>query len=100
MISAAKAATDAGLITICAFPSPRRDDRTQLKTRIGEDRVVQVYVNTDETLCRERRPDADFGNFEEPEDPDITVALDQLRIDEAVDEILTALEKRGQFDPH
>ena len=100
MISAAKAATDAGLITICAFPSPKRDDRAQLKRRIGEDRVVQVYVNTDEALCRERRPTADFGNFEAPEDPDVTVALDQLRIDEAVDTLLDALEKRGQFDPH
>ena len=100
MISAAKAATDAGLITICAFPSPKSDDRAQLKERIGEDRVVQVYVNTDEALCRERRPKADFSNFEAPEDPDVTVALNQLRIDEAVDILLDVLEKRGQFDPH
>ncbi|TFH28919.1 MAG: sulfate adenylyltransferase subunit CysN, partial [Myxococcales bacterium] len=47
MISAAKAVTDAGLINICAFPSPARTDRDQLKERIGENRVIQVYVNTD-----------------------------------------------------
>ena len=33
-----------------------------------------------------------------PEDPDITVALDEVRIDKAVDMILEALEARGQFE--
>ena len=98
MISAAKAITDAGLINICAFPSPRRNDRALLVERIGKDRVVQVYVNTDEALCRERRPDADFIGFEPPDDPDITVALDEIRIDKAVEIILEALEKRAQFE--
>jgi bifunctional enzyme CysN/CysC len=98
MISAAKAVTDAGLINICAFPSPKRNDRELLVERIGKDRIVQVYVNTDEALCRERRPDADFTGFEPPDDPDITVALDQVRIDQAVQIILEALEKRGQFE--
>ncbi len=97
MISAAKAVTDAGLINICAFPSPTRKDRDELTARIGEDRVIQVYVNTDEALCRERRPDADISSFEPPEDPDITVALDKVRIDKAVEIILEALEERGQF---
>jgi bifunctional enzyme CysN/CysC len=98
MISAAKAVTDAGLINICAFPSPTRKDRDELTARIGEDRVIQVYVNTDEALCRERRPDVDTSNFEPPEDPDITVALDQVRIDKAVEIILEALKERGQFE--
>ena len=98
MISAAKAVTDAGLINICAFPSPTRKDRDELTARIGEDRVIQVYVNTDEALCRERRPDVDTSNFEPPEDPDITVALDQMRIDKAVELIMAALKERGQFD--
>ena len=100
MISAAKAVTDAGLINICAFPSPTKQDRIQLTERIGENRVVQVYVNTDEALCRERRPDADFSTFEPPENPDVTVALDNMRIDKAVEIILGALDARGQFEDH
>ncbi|MCZ6806861.1 MAG: adenylyl-sulfate kinase, partial [Deltaproteobacteria bacterium] len=100
MISAAKAVTDAGLINICAFPSPTKKDRVQLAERIGESRVVQVYVNTDEALCRERRPDADFSSFEPPENPDVTVALDKMRIEQAVGIILEALEARGQFENH
>jgi bifunctional enzyme CysN/CysC len=98
MISAAKAITDAGLINICAFPSPTHTDREKLKERIGGDRVIQVYVNTDVALCRERRPDADFSSFEAPDDPDITVALDEMRIDKAVEAILEALKERGQFE--
>ncbi|MGB5812184.1 MAG: sulfate adenylyltransferase subunit CysN [Polyangiales bacterium] len=100
MISAAKAVTDAGLINICAFPSRTRKDRASLVERLGEDRVLQVYVNTDEALCRERRPDADFSGFEPPQDPDLTVALDHIRIDDAVNVILEALEARGQFEDH
>ncbi|MEM8607954.1 MAG: sulfate adenylyltransferase subunit CysN [Myxococcota bacterium] len=100
MISAAKAVTDAGLINICAFPSPTKKDRAELVDRLGENRVVQVYVNTDEALCRERRPDADFSGFEPPENPDVTVSLDEVRIDKAVDIILNALEARGQFEDH
>jgi len=100
MISAAKAVTDAGLINICAFSSPTSRDRAELRKRIGEDRVLQVYVNTDEALCRERRPDADFSSFEPPENPDITIALDRMRIDNAVQLIVDALEKRGQFEAH
>ena len=98
MVSAAKAVTDAGLINICAFPSPTRKDRDELTTRLGEDRVVQVYVNTDLALCKERRPDADFLSFEPPENPDITVALDEVRIDRAVETIVQALKARGQFE--
>jgi bifunctional enzyme CysN/CysC len=100
MISAAKAVTDAGLINICAFPSPTRTDRDKLKERIGEDRVIQVYVNTDEALCKERRPDVDTSDFEPPEAPDITVALDEVRIDKAVELVLEALKKREQFEAH
>ncbi|MFW6067063.1 MAG: sulfate adenylyltransferase subunit CysN [Myxococcota bacterium] len=97
MISAAKACTDAGLVTICAFPSYHRADRSQVRERIGAEQFVQVYVNTDPALCRERRPDATFEGFEPPEDPEVTVALDKISIDEAVEFIVEDLEKRGQF---
>lgn len=98
MISAAKAIADSGMICICAFPSYRTEDRDKLRTRIGEKRLVEVYVNTDEKLCRERRPDADFSGFEPPRHPEMTIALDSVRIDKAVEWIVEDLEKRGQFE--
>ncbi len=97
MISAAKHASDAGLINVCAFPSFHQSDRDELRSRLGAERVVQVFVNTDEALCRERRPKADFSGFEPPKHPDVTVALDSMRIDEAVEAIIKTLEARSQF---
>ena len=99
MISAAKAGTDAGLITICAFPSAQRDDRAQVRARVGEARFLHVYVNTDPALCHERRPDADHSRFEPPVHPDLTLALESMRLDSAIDAIVEALERRGQFEP-
>jgi bifunctional enzyme CysN/CysC len=96
-ISAAKACTDAGLVAICAFPSFKRADRQQVRARVGADRFVEVYVNTDPALCRERRPDASFEGFEPPEAPEVTLALDRSAIDEAVELIVADLTKRGQF---
>jgi bifunctional enzyme CysN/CysC len=98
MISAAKAATDAGLITICAFPSYHQADRERVRVRIGGSRFVQVYVNTREALCRERRPDANFEGFEPPKRPDVTVDLESIRLDAAIDAILESLERHGQFE--
>jgi bifunctional enzyme CysN/CysC len=97
MISAAKACTDAGLVTICAFPSAAQTTRETLRARIGKERVAMIYVNTAEALCRERRPDADFSGFEPPLHPDLTLALDKTSIDEAVETIIALLEKRGEL---
>ena len=96
MVSAAKACTEADLVCICAFPSHSKADRAYLRERIGPDRVTMVYVNTDEALCRERRPDARFDGFEAPDQVDLTVALDQVRLDDAVDMIMELLEQRNE----
>jgi bifunctional enzyme CysN/CysC len=97
-ISAAKACTDAGLVAICAFPSDKHADREHVKERVGDARLVVVYVNTSPALCRERRPDASFEGFEPPHAPHITLALDRMRTEAAVAAILEELDKRGQFD--
>ncbi len=99
MITACKACTDAGLVTICAFPAYTSGDRDLLKQRIGAERVVQVFVDTDEELCKQRRPGASFDGFSKPQEPDVSVGLDKMRIDEAVKLVIEALKARGQFKP-
>jgi adenylylsulfate kinase-like enzyme len=96
IISACKAATDAGLITICAYASYHQSDRDRLARRVGEDRLLQVFVNTDPAVCRERRPDAN-PDFEPPMYADLVVPLDQMRLHDAVDEVMEALSELGQF---
>ncbi|MCA9488900.1 MAG: adenylyl-sulfate kinase, partial [Myxococcales bacterium] len=98
MVAACKACTDAGFITICAFPSYTQGDRRTLRDRIGAHRMLEVYVNTDEALCRERRPNASHEGFEPPQHPDLTVALDRVRLTEAVELISRRLSERDQFE--
>jgi bifunctional enzyme CysN/CysC len=98
MISAARAATMAGLITICAFEAKHRAERAQVRDRIGEGRFFEVFVSTDPGVARERRPDADQEGFEPPDAPVVTVNLDRIRMHNAVEQIIEALEKAGQFD--
>ncbi len=96
--SAALACTQAGLITICAFPSYKRQDRARVREAIGADKFIEVFVNTDPALCRERRPDASFEGFEAPENPALVVAFEQLKMHHAIDAIVEALGSHGQFD--
>ena len=97
MVSAARACANAGLITICAFPSYKRSERADIRTRIGDERFMEVFVDTDLGVCRERRPKGDFDGFEPPTEAAVTVELDELRLDLASDQILRALAAAGQF---
>ncbi|MEO1170478.1 MAG: sulfate adenylyltransferase subunit CysN [Myxococcota bacterium] len=96
--SAAKACADAGLVTVCAYSSYARNDRERVREQVGPERFFEVYVNTSEALCRERRPDANFDGFEAPRAPDVTVSLEQLRFDSPLQSVVEALTARGQFD--
>jgi adenylylsulfate kinase-like enzyme len=96
--SAAHACTDAGLITICAFPSYKRAERAQVKQGIGDKRFLEVFVDTPAALCRERRPDAAFEGFEAPESADLVVKLEEQRVHVAIESIVEMLGRHGQFD--
>jgi len=96
--SAAHACTAAGLITICAFPSYKRAEREKLRSSLGADRFIEIFVDTPLALCKERRPDAEFGGFEPPTDPALVVKLEEQRIFQAIESVVDVLEKHGQFD--
>ncbi|MFI5308709.1 MAG: sulfate adenylyltransferase subunit CysN [Polyangiales bacterium] len=97
MISIARACSDAGLITICAFETKTRAEREQVRARVGAQRFVEVFVDTSLEVSRERRPDSDFSGFETPEAPSLTVHLDRMRLHDAVEAVIDALERAGQF---
>lgn len=50
----AKLMLDAGAIVMTAFISPFERDRQMARTLIGEDRFVEVYVNTPLSVCEQR----------------------------------------------
>jgi len=98
IVSAAHACASAGLIAICAFPSKARADRDKAKARIGAERFLEVYVDTDLALCKERRPDGDFEGFEAPTQPAVRVSFEQMRLHKAVESVIEALESAKQLD--
>ncbi len=50
----AKLMADSGLVTLTSFISPYENDRYQAKKIIGEDRFIEVFVNTPVEVCAER----------------------------------------------
>lgn len=52
----AKLMMDAGLIVMTAFISPFRAEREMARELIGEDRFVEVYVDTPLDVCEQRDP--------------------------------------------
>ena len=98
VISACKAATDAGLFVICAYRTYTKAERARLRDRIGADRFIQVHVNTDLALAQERRPDQDFSAFEAPENAALETPLDKLRLNDAVKRVVDYLATTDQFE--
>jgi bifunctional enzyme CysN/CysC len=95
---ATRGLTEAGIITICALPSKTRAERALVRERVGAERFVEVFVDTDAGLCRERKPQADFNGFEAPDAPALTVSMDESRVERAVDQIIALLAQRKLVD--
>jgi len=95
---ASKALTDASLVSICALPSKTREERALVRDKVGRERFVEIFVDTDPALCRERRPDGDHQGFEAPDSPDLTISMNESRVEAAVDQVLALLQKRGQVE--
>ena len=71
--------------------------RAMPKTEVHLHLDGSLRVDTALELCKQRRPEADFAGFTRPENADVAVGLDKMRIDEAVKLVIDALEARGQF---
>lgn len=48
--------TDAGLIVLAAFISPFDSDRSLIKTLIGEENIIEIYLDTPLEICEKRDP--------------------------------------------
>lgn len=98
----AKLMMDAGLIVICAFISPFREERRLARSLAGENRFIEVYLNTPIEICEERDVKGLYmkarnGNlsnlsglgsdYEAPENPEITIDTSKISIEEATKEI-------------
>ncbi|MBR2216012.1 MAG: adenylyl-sulfate kinase [Selenomonadaceae bacterium] len=104
----AKLMNDAGLIVLTAFISPFRADRQNAREIIGGKDFIEIYVKTDLATCEARDVKGLYQKarqgvipnftgisspYEAPDNPDITLDTVGKSPEEAVAELLTALDK-------
>lgn len=98
-----KLMVDAGLVVLSAFISPFEADRQQVKSIVGEDNYIEVYVNTPLEVCEQRDVKGlykkaragEVKNFtgidspyEEPLRPDVVIKTNELSVEQSIAELL------------
>jgi adenylyl-sulfate kinase len=105
----ARLMNDAGLGVISSFISPFRDDRAKARSIIGEERFVEVYLNTSLATCEKRDTKGlyrkarageipDFTGisslYESPEAPALTIDTEKLNVDDCVGSLVEMVINR------
>ncbi len=108
----ARLVNDQGIIAIAALVAPKEAVRQQARELVGEDRYVEVFVDTPIEVCRERDPHglydaADRGDipqfpgvsatYDRPDDTDLRVDTSVQDVDDCVEAILELLDARGDL---
>lgn len=98
---------DAGVITLVSFISPFRSLRDFAKNIVGPDSFSEIYVKCSVEECKKRDPKGlykkavagEIKNFtgissayEEPENPRLVIDTTNISVEEAVEQLLKALE--------
>jgi len=99
----AKLIMHSGSIVLASFISPFEKDRVNAKEIIGEDKFVEIFIDTPLEICKNRDPkglyrkviNGEIKNFtgvdspyEKPTNPALTVTTEGKSIQACVDEIL------------
>ena len=97
---------DAGLVVLAAFVSPYKKDRENIRTIVGSDNMVEIYVNTSVEECERRDVKGLYKKarageiknmtgisspYEAPTNPEIEVKTEKLNVDEATEHIINAI---------
>ncbi len=103
-----------GGAVICAAISPYRSTRNEARKMVGEERFIEVYVDTPIEVCEERDVKGLYARarrgqitgftgvddpYEEPVNPEITLFTIDTTPEENAREIIQFLEKRGFIRP-
>jgi bifunctional enzyme CysN/CysC len=103
---------NAGMISICAFLSPNREDRKIAREIIGEDRFIEVYLDCPIEVCRQRDAEglyakADSGEikmfpgvtapFEIPAAAHLVLKTAESDVHACVNELQEILRQRGMI---
>lgn len=97
----AKLMSEAGLVVLTAFISPMREERQFAKALIGEDRFVEVFVDTPLSVAEQRDPKGLYKKARKGEIPNFT-GIDSpyeaptnpdLRIDTSAERVEISIQK-------
>jgi len=106
----AKLFADAGLIVLCAFISPYREERDRIRKMVGEREFVEIFVDTPLEECIERDPKGlydralknEIENFtgvdapyEAPESPDLHIETVRQGVEASVERIVEYMREKG-----
>lgn len=105
----AKLFIDAGVVTIAAFVSPLEKDRELVKSIIGADDFVEVFVHTSLYECEKRDVKGlykkaragEIKNFtgisapyENPANPDVLIETEKESVERAIDKVVTFVKHK------
>ena len=105
----AKLFLDAGHIVTAAFVSPYQADRDRVKTIVGADHVIEVYVNTPLAICEARDVKGLYKKarageiknltgisapYEAPTQPHLEINTAQLSVDAAAALVIQYIEQK------
>jgi adenylylsulfate kinase len=105
----AKLFVDAGLVALTAFISPYKKDRAAVRSLVGSDEFVEIYVKCPLEICEQRDVKGLYEKarrgvvkqftgiddpYEEPENPEIILETDKVNLEQCVEEILNFLEAK------
>ena len=100
---------DAGLVVLAAFVSPYRKDRDHIRNIVGDDNMVEIYINTSIEECERRDvkglyKKARMGEiknmtgisapYESPLHPDIQINTEEVTVVDATKQIINFINPK------
>lgn len=102
--------TDAGVLVLCAFVSPYREDRDRMRASMPPGDFVEIYVRASVETCRQRDPKGLYGKaasgaitdltgvgspYEPPLSPELVLDTETTAFEDNVRDALAFLERAG-----
>ena len=100
---------DAGLVVLAAFVSPYRNDRDHVRNIVGNDNMVEIYINTSIEECERRDVKGLYKKarkgeiknmtgisapYESPLHPDIQINTEEVTIVDATKQIINFINPK------
>ena len=106
----ARLMVDAGLVVLCAFVSPFRNERRSVRERHDTGEFIEVFVDTSLAICEARDPKGLYAKaragkafhvtgidspYEPPEDPEIHLRTETGTPDAMAEQVVADLKRMG-----